>query len=165
MITINKFKLRVFKIGIMICFFYMAISSISDYINGGDKKKMAQLEKMIQEQTTVIAYIKREYTETSVAKVVKLYHFDYTYDLNGQSYAGKTTLRKIPETNELQLYYLSDDPNITSVDPHKELKGQQNKKHSTSSLVIGLVLGGIATLLLISVVYGLRKRYFKPLIE
>ena len=147
-----------FKILFMILFFVLAKSCVSDYVNGGDEHRIEALEQMIKDQTTITADLSNEYTETTIARVVKLYEFDYSFWLDGQSYSGKITLRGIPNTNRLNIYYLSTDPSIVSDDPFEDLKSEKEKGDSISDLLIGVVWGILSFIFLISLLSGLMKR-------
>ena len=103
----ENLKSLLYKIGFMILFFVLAKSCVSDYVNGGDKDRIVQLEQMINEKTTVLADLSNEFTETTIAKVVKLYKFDYSFLIDQESYSGKVSLNEVPNTNKLKLYYLS----------------------------------------------------------
>ncbi len=154
----EKLKSFLYKIIFMILFLFLAKSCVSDYINGGDKNRMAELEQMINDKTTVTANLSNEYTETTIAKVVKLYKFDYSFRLNGQSYSGKITLNEIPNTNKLNVYYLNTDPSIISADPYEALKSEKEKGNSISDLLVGIIWGILSVLLLVSLIYGFKKR-------
>lgn len=154
----ENLKSFLYKATFMILFFVLAKSCVSDYVNGGDKNRIVELEQMINDKTTVTADLSNEYTETTIAKVVKLYKFDYSFRLNGQSYTGKITLNEIPNTNRLNIYYLSNDPNIVSADPFEDLKSEKEKGSSITDLLVGIVWGILAILLLISLISGFKKR-------
>jgi len=142
----------------MILSFVLAKSCVSDYVNGEDENRITELEQMINDKTTVIADLSNEYTETKIAKVVKLYKFDYSFNLNGQSYLGKITLNEIPNTNKLNIYYLADDPSIVTADPYKDLKLEKEKGKSISDLLVGIIWGVLAILLLISLISSFKKK-------
>ena len=154
----ENLKSFLYKTAFMILFFVLAKSCVSDYVNGGDKSRIVGLEQMINDKTSIIADLSNEYTETTIAKVVKLYKFDYSFSLNGQSYSGKITLNEIPNTNRLNIYYLSDDPNIVSADPFEDLKSEKEKGNSISDLLVGIIWGILAVILLISLISGFKKR-------
>jgi len=154
----EKLQSFLYRAAFMILFFVLAKSCVSDYVNGGDKDKIRELEQMINDKTTVLANLSNEYTETTIAKVVKLYKFDYSFVLNSQSYAGKITLNETPNTNQLNVYYLSNNPSIISADPYADLKSEKEKGNSISDLLVGIVWGILAVILLISIMYGFTKR-------
>ncbi|WP_405226703.1 hypothetical protein [Dokdonia sp. Asnod1-B02] len=141
----------------MILFIVLAKTCVSDYINGGDEYKISELEQMISENTVVTASLSNEYTESTVASVVKLYKFDYRFDLNGQSYTGKITLNAVPNTNKLNIYYLSDDPSIIAADPYESIAREKEKGSSITELLIGIVWGVLAIILLISLIATIKS--------
>lgn len=141
----------------MILFVVLAKTCVTDYIHGGDEYKISELEQMISENTVVTASLSNEYTESTVASVVKLYKFDYRFDLNGQSYTGKITLNAIPNTNQLNIYYLSDDPSIIAADPYEAIAREKEKGSSISELLIGIVWGVLAIILLISLIATIKS--------
>jgi len=149
----------------MILCFVLAKSCVSDYLNGGDENRIAELEQMINDKTTVTADLSNEYTETTIARVVKLYKFDYSFRLNGQSYSGKITLNEIPNTNKLNIYYLNNDPSVISADPYEDLKSEKEKGSSISDLLIGIVWGILTILLLISLISSFKKREKSKTVE
>ncbi len=154
----ENLKSFLYKTAIMILFFVLAKSCVSDYVNGGDKNRIVELEQMINDKTTITADLSNAYTKTTIAKVVKLYKFDYSFSLNGQAYSGKITLNEIPNTNRLNIYYLSNDPSIVSADPFEDLKSEKEKGNSISDLLVGIIWGILAVVLLISLISGFKKR-------
>ncbi|TVZ22267.1 hypothetical protein JM84_1158 [Dokdonia sp. Hel_I_63] len=141
----------------MILFIVLAKTCVSDYINGGDEYKISELEQMISENTVVTASLSNEYTESTVASVVKLYRFDYRFNLNDQSYTGKITLNAVPNTNKLNIYYLSDDPSIIAADPYEAIAREKEKGSSISELLIGIVWGVVAIILFISLIATIKS--------
>jgi uncharacterized membrane protein YhiD involved in acid resistance len=155
---IENIKSLLYKIALMILFIVFAKSCVSDYINGSDKEKTSQLNQMIEENTFVQASLSKNYTQTSIAKIVKIYKFDYSFNLNGQEYSGKISLNELPNTNILKLYYLKEDPKIISADPSEELKSENEKGKSISDLLIGILWGILAVLLFISLLSAFKKK-------
>ena len=153
----EKSKSFLYRIVFMILFIVLAKSCVSDYVNGGDEYKISELEQMISENTVVTASLSNEYTESTVASVVKLYKFDYRFDLNGQSYNGKITLNAVPNINQLNIYYLSDDPSIIAEDPYEAIAAEKEKGSSISELLIGIVWGVLAIILLISLIATIKS--------
>ena len=154
----ENLKSVLYKIVFMILFFILAKSCVSDYVTGGDKDKISELQQMIDENTTIIASLSNEFTETKIAKVVKLYKFDYSFDLNGESYNGKITLNAVPNTNKLKLYYLKENPNIISADPFNDLKSENEKGKSISDLLVGILWGILSIIILISLVTKFKNK-------
>ena len=150
-----------YKIVFIILFFVLAKSCVSDYVNGEDENKIAELEQMINDKSLITADLSNEYTERTIARVVKLYKFDYSFRLNEKLYSGKITLNEIPNTTRLNLYYLIDDPNIISADPYEDLKTEKEKGNSISDLLVGVIWGILAILLLISLIAGKKSEEVK----
>ncbi len=153
----EKSKSFLYRIVFMILFIVLAKTCVSDYINGGDEYKISELEQMISENTVVTASLSNEYTESTVASVVKVYKFDYRFNLNGQSYTGKITLNAVPNTSKLNIYYLSDDPSIIAADPYESIAREKEKGSSISELLIGIVWGVLAIILLISLIATIKS--------
>lgn len=153
----ENLKSILYKIVFMILFFVLAKSCVSDYVTGGDKNHIAELQQMIDENTTVVANLSNEYTETKIAKVVKLYKFDYSFELNGEPYNGKITLNEVPNTNRLKLYYLQENPNTISADPFNDLKSENEKGKSISDLLVGILWGILSIISFISLISVFRK--------
>ncbi len=154
----ENIKSFLYKIAFVILFFVLAKSCVSDYVNGADENRIAELEQMINDKTTVTANLSSEYTVTTIAKLVKLYKFDYSFELNGQSHSGKIILNEIPNTNKLNIYYLNGDPSIVSADPYESLKSEKEKGNSISDLLVGLVWGILALLFLMSLISDFKKK-------
>lgn len=154
----ENIKSVLYKIVFMILFFVLAKSCVSDYVSGGDKNHIAELQQMIDENTNIVANLSNEYTETRIAKVVKLYKFDYSFDLNGESYNGKITLNEIPNANKLKIYYLKENPNTISADPFDDLKSENEKGKSISDLLVGILWGILSIITLISLVTSFSKK-------
>lgn len=143
-------KSLLIKVLFVIILSAMAITFISNYVNGGDQGKIDQLNQMIEEQTTVTADLSDHYVKETILKSVTKYKFDYFFELNGQRYVGKIYLNGIPDTNKLTIYYLSSDPNIVSADPFNDIKTE--KEHgSNSDLIFGVILALIAVILIFSI--------------
>lgn len=154
----QKIKSVIYQVAFMILFFALAKSCVTDYVKGGDKDKIAEWEQMIEDHSVVVAELSNEYTETTVARVVKLYDFDYSFELYGQLYTGEITLNKLPNTNQLKLYYLMDNPNIVSADPVKDLESENEKGNSITDLLVGIMWAVFAVLLLLSLLAEIKKK-------
>jgi len=154
---ISKLKSILYKIVFMILFFVLAKSCVSDYFNGGDKGKISNLTQMIEEDTFVIANLANEYKETTLARVVKLYEFNYSFSLNGNLYSGDISLSNLPNTNQLKLYYLSSNPNFVSANPNNDLKSEKEKGESISDLLVGIVWGILSLVMLLGLILSFKK--------
>lgn len=145
-----------FKVLLVIISSVLATTCVGDYINGSDKEKVDNLNQMIDEQTTVTAELSEHYEVTKVLKTVTLYKFDYSFSLYGKDYSGKITLRGLPNTNKLTLYYLSSDPSVVSHDPFEDLKAEE-KKGSVMDLLFGLLWAVLAGLFVISAINMFKR--------
>lgn len=154
----SKIKSILTKIALMILFFVLAKSCVTDYVKGGDEEKMNNLTQMIDDKTSVVADLAEQYTRTTIAHSIKIYNFDYSFFLNGKYYSGKITLNELPNTNKLTLYYLKSNPDIVSSDPSRDLKTEQEKGESITDLLVGILWGVLALIILISLVLMLKKQ-------
>lgn len=146
------------RIMFLILFLVLAKSCVTDYINGGDKETIENLKQMIDEKTSVTANLSDQYTETKIAGVVKYYKFDYSFYLNDKEYFGKISLSELPNSNEINLYYLKNNPEIVVFDPQKDLKVEQEKGKSITELLVGILWAILAVLVLISLIRFFVKK-------
>ncbi len=151
-------KFTLYKIAFMILFFVLAKSCVTDYANGGDKQKINNLTKMINDNTFVNADLSNNYTVTAIAKVIKLYKFDYSFKLNDEVFSGKITLNELPNTNKLKLFYLKENPKIVSANPNENLKKENEKGKSISDLLVGIVWGLLSLTLLVSLISKFKDK-------
>jgi hypothetical protein len=138
----------------MILSFVFAKSCVSDFVKGGDKEKIEQYKQMISDNSFVVADLSNEYTQTKVARVIYLYTFDYSFELNGNFYSGKIVLNQLPNSRKLKLFYLVDNPNIVSDDPGEDLKTEKGKGQ-IKDLIFGIIWGIAGLIFLISFVLNL----------
>ena len=151
-------KSTLYKIAFMVLFFVLAKSCVTDYANGGDKQKINNLTKMINDNTFVNADLSNNYTVTTIAKVIKLYKFDYSFKLNDEVFSGKITLNELPNTNKLKLFYLKENPKIVSANPNENLKKENEKGKSISDLLVGIVWGLLSLTLLVSLISKFKDK-------
>ncbi|PKB42885.1 hypothetical protein AX016_1060 [Cellulophaga sp. RHA19] len=146
----KKVKSVLYRIVFIIVFSLLAKSCVSDYIYEGDKDKIAERQQMLDDNTFVMADLSNEYTETTLAKVIKTYTFNYTFTVDGRTYTDEISLTKLPNFPQLKLYYLKGDPNIVSKDPQADINSENKKGKSVTDLIVGIVWGVLALLILLS---------------
>lgn len=147
-------------IGIIVCIF-LSKGCISDYMEGGDKAAIARYEAMLADDSKTTALLHDEYKELTVKimKVpVKTYDFKYDYMVNGRSYSGRHIFSKLPETQNLEVYYLKSDPSVSCVNPAGKLTSEKEKNTSKSPLYWGIGWGIVAALILVGFIGELREK-------
>jgi len=151
------------RIVFIVILFAASKSCLTDYVNGADKTKIEQYQQMIDDKSVVEAKLSESYTERTikVLKVpIKSYDFSYTFSLENKFYKGDITLKKLPESLYIDLYYLKDNPNITSLNPYDDLENEKEKESSLSNLFWGILWGLIAIGLLLTFIpiFGRTKK-------
>ncbi|MCL5246555.1 hypothetical protein M4I21_12090 [Cellulophaga sp. 20_2_10] len=146
----KSFKSVLYRIVLLIVFSLLAKSCVTDYVYKGDKDKIEQRQQMLDDNTFVIADLSSEYTETTVARVVKTYKFNYSFTVDNRFYTDEISLTELPSFPKLKLYYLKDDPNVISKDPQGEIASENKKGDSITDLLVGIVWGILAALILLS---------------
>lgn len=129
--------LKITKLLLILVLFTLCKSCTEDYINGPDKGHIADLEKIIADNTVTEAEYFNEYTEKTVKilKVpVKTYVFDYSFTVNNQVYKGTRSLKELPEYTNFPIYYLFEDPEVNTPTPEEDLKLELEKVSSKSNL-------------------------------
>lgn len=154
------FRLRTFLLRIVytLVFFVAAKSCITDYVKGGDQSKIIEWQRMLDDNTFVTASLSNEYTETTLARVVKYYEFGYSFQLDKKNYTGKISLNDLPSSNKIKLFYLKENPNLVSEDPYSRIKKEIEKGKSISDLIIGIIFGILSILFFISLIESLKSK-------
>lgn len=146
----KSIKSVLYRIVLIIVCSLLAKSCVTDYVYKGDKDKIEQRQQMLDDNTFVMADLSSEYTETTVARVIKTYKFNYSFTVDGRAYTDKISLTELPSFPKLKLYYLKEDPNIVSEDPQSEITTENKKGDSITDLLVGIVWGILAALILLS---------------
>ena len=146
----KKVKSVLYRIVFIIVFSFLAKSCVSDYIYEGDKDKIAERQQMLDDNTFVMADLSNEYTETTLARVIKMYKFNYSFTVDGRTYADEISLTTLPNFPQLKLYYLKENPNIVSEDPQADIDTENKKGKSVTDLIFGIVWGILALLMVLS---------------
>ena len=154
----QKIKSILYKIAFVILFLVAAKSCISDYVKGPDKIKISQYEQMLSDDSFVYADLDEHFTQTTIgrSKTTVNYTFDYTFELNEKKYSGKISIRELPNSPVLKLYYLKSDPNIVSYNPKKSIENENKKGQSISDLLVGILWSILAVLFLISLLSEIK---------
>lgn len=143
-------------------FFFVIISaiclfnSVRGYPNRFNHELVAQREKMLKENTTVVGVLDNEYKEQVLQTKhgdVKLatvgYQFTFRYQVNGALYDGSIEMSSKPSSNLLKVYYLKEQPEIYSIYPQQEIQHEQANKDSWWGIIkivgSGLFLLGAST--------------------
>ncbi|WP_435315249.1 hypothetical protein [Cellulophaga fucicola] len=146
----KSIKSVLYRIVLIIVCSLLAKSCVTDYVYKGDKDKIEQRQQMLDDNTFVMADLSSEYTETTVARVIKTYKFNYSFTVDGRAYTDEISLTELPSFPKLKLYYLKEDPNIVSEDPQSEITTENKKGDSITDLLVGIVWGILAALILLS---------------
>jgi len=146
-----------YKVAFVMLCFGLAKSCISDYVMGADETKVSHYEQMINDDSFVYAELAEQYTQTTVAKTVTNYTFDYTFNLNDKNYSGKITIGELPNIPVLKLYYLKSDPNIVSHNPSKDLETEKKKGQSINDLIFGIFWAILTLLILVALFSEIKK--------
>ncbi len=147
---------------IMLCF-VGAKSCGTNYFNGNDPEKIAQYEQMIKDNSFVDATIQDEYTETSIGReAIKTYTFTYDYKINGSDYSIKKVTSSFPPQAQIKVFYLKENPSISTEDPKESIE-EEKEKSSFTSLIMALIFGIVGLLLLASLILPLFSKKTKEI--
>lgn len=161
----KSIKSVLYRIVLIIVCSLLAKSCVTDYVYKGDKDKIEQRQQMLDDNTFVMADLSSEYTETTVARVIKTYKFNYSFTVDGRVYTDEISLTELPSFPKLKLYYLKEDPNIVSEDPQSEITTENKKGDSITDLLVGIVWGILAALILLSFLGKSYKKEQKTAIQ
>lgn len=161
----KSIKSVLYRIVLIIVCSLLAKSCVTDYVYKGDKDKIEQRQQMLDDNTFVMADLSSEYTETTVARVIKTYKFNYSFTVDGRAYTDEISLTELPSFPKLKLYYLKEDPNIVSEDPQSEITTENKKGDSITDLLVGIVWGILAALILLSFLGKSYKKEQKTVIQ
>lgn len=161
----KSIKSVLYRIVLIIVCSLLAKSCVTDYVYKGDKDKIEQRQQMLDDNTFVMADLSSEYTETTVARVIKTYKFNYSFTVDGRAYTDEISLTELPSFPKLKLYYLKEDPNIVSEDPQSEITTENKKGDSITDLLVGIVWGILAALILLSFLGKSYKKEQKTAIQ
>jgi hypothetical protein len=157
----KEVKSWIFRIIYLVLFFALCKTCISDHIEGSSPEKIQNYEKMISDNSMVMAELSNKYKETTIKIMkipIKTYEFDYTFSLDNTSYTGKVSFNKLPESQYINLYYLKGNPKVISKNPESDLKIEKEKSTSNSNLYWGILFGFLGLLVLISTIAELTKK-------
>lgn len=161
----KSIKSVLYRIVLIIVCSLLAKSCVTDYVYKGDKDKIEQRQQMLDDNTFVMADLSSEYTETTVARLIKTYKFNYSFTVDGRAYTDEISLTELPSFPKLKLYYLKEDPNIVSEDPQSEITTENKKGDSITDLLVGIVWGILAALILLSFLGKSYKKEQKTAIQ
>ena len=156
----QKIKSILYKIAFVILFSVAAKSCISDYVKGPDEIQISQYEQMLSDDSFVYADLDEHFTTTTIGRsksTVLYYTFDYTFELNEKKYSGKISIRELPNSPILKLYYLKSDPNIVSYNPKEGIENENKKGQSISDLLVGILWSILAILSLGSLLSEIKR--------
>lgn len=123
-------------------------SCTSSYLEGGNYKFISNYEKMIFDKSIATATLSDEYNETSI-KIAgmksKSYDFRYKFNVKNEEFEGTKTFYKLPETKQLEIYYLSTNPNFNCDNP-KDLLFKEKEKDNSKGDLYWAILWGVLSL-------------------
>jgi hypothetical protein len=146
-------------IAILIC---VALSKgcISDYMKGGDKDAITKYETMLKDNSKTTATLQDQYKEVTIKIMkmpVKTYEFKYDYEVKGRNYTGGHTFSNLPTTENLEVYYLKDNPSYSVVDPKGKLESEKEKNSAKGPLYWGIGWGILGLMVLVGFISELRE--------
>jgi hypothetical protein len=147
-------------IAIIVCF-ALSKGCISDYMKGGDKDAIVKYETMLKDNSKTTASLQDQYKEVTIKimKVpVKTYDFKYDYVVDGRNYTGRHIFSTLPTTQDLEIYYLKDNPSFSEVDPKGKLASEKEKNSAKGPLYWGIGWGILGILVLIGFISELREK-------
>lgn len=145
-------------IAIIVCI-VLSKGCISDYMKGGDKDAIAKYEAMLKDNSKTTAILQDQYKEVTIKimKVpVKTYQFKYDYIVEGRNYTGDHTFSNLPTTENLEVYYLKDNPSYSVVDPKGKLESEKEKNSAKGPLYWGIGWGILGLMVLLGFISELR---------
>ncbi len=127
-----------------------SIAVLNNYWDGQSK-----YEKLLGNNKKVVGVLDQEYTETNIEledNTVKQYEFGYSFTVDNQKYSGTYShLNEVPESRTVNVYYLPDDPTISSLDPKRSLAAKKG------SIIVALIAIFLSFLLMAHGIYKIRK--------
>jgi hypothetical protein len=155
----------------VILFFFLSKSCITDYTHRYDNDgALKTYEKMVSENSFVTGrfdstYQERVYKSKKTGSVRRTeYDLTYRYSLEGETYLGKHTFQDIRPTEvDVKVYYLSDNPSFSCLNPQERLSKGKEKRESKSDLYWGIAFGIICLLSLVGFISELKEK--KPIRE
>jgi hypothetical protein len=151
---------KLVQLGIIALLFVLCQTCTNDYIEGGDKKAITNYQKMIKDNSSTTGEFESEYKETTIKIAglpVKMYHFKYHFNVDNETYNKDVTLTTLPTSSQTKVFYLKENPNISTLDPQKDLKEEKEKNTSKSSLYWAIGWGVLAVLMLIGFISHIRE--------
>ena len=147
-------------IAVIVCF-ALSKGCISDYMKGGDKDAIVKYETMLKDDSKTTAILQDQYKEVTIKimKVpVKTYEFKYDYVVEGRNYTGGHTFSTLPTTENLEVFYLKDNPSFSVVDPKGKLASEKEKNSAKGPLYWGIGWGILGLMVLLGFISELREK-------
>ncbi len=150
----------------VIIFFCLSKSCITDYTHRYDNDgTLKTFEKMVAENSYVTGrfdstYHERVYKSKKTGSVRRTeYDLTYRYSLEGETYSGKHTFQDIRPTEvDVRVYYLSDNPSFSCLNPQERLSAGKEKRESKSDLYWGIAFGIFCFLSLMGFISELKGK-------
>ena len=144
-----NFRIRLILLSGVLCLITSVIL-IRHYLSvpqNNYKEKIAQLSEISKRGAEVQAVYDSVYTEYKHNGHTFSREFHYSYIVNGKTYRQELSSATTPQTLEVKVYYLPENPDIQSLNPYKEidhynslLKNETSSPTTTWCLFIGSII-------------------------
>ena len=155
-----NFRIRLILLSGILCLITSVIL-IRHYLSvpqNNYKDKIAQLNEIIKRGVEVQALYDSVYTEYKHHGQTFSREFHYSYIVNGKSYRQELSSVTTPQTLEIKVYYLPENPDIQSLNPQKEIEHYSLLlNNETSSPTVTWYLFGGSICVLLYLIIAIRK--------
>jgi hypothetical protein len=120
-------------------------------MKSGDNKAISNYEKMIFDNSSIIADVEPEYQETTIkiaGGVTKRYSYRYNFKVNEAAFSGGFSTSELLNKPQVNVFYLKTDPNVSCTEPQRMLDQEKSKNTSKSDLWWGIALAVIGCITL-----------------
>jgi len=112
-----------------------------DKNEGADMKdKEGYYQELCEKGVKTNAVLQDEYTHTK-GKIIDIVTYKYDYEVDGKTYTGEISEKKLPDSREIEITYLPENPEVSQKgDPCKTYESIKNNHASSFLMYTGITL-------------------------